>query len=87
MLGIRCTESNGSDGTMTPKNDADPRVLRAHDAATIRGFLIRSRFPFFTFTPAAGGTRVTVRDMRFGGDSPARFEASTVVADGGRADD
>jgi inner membrane protein len=75
------------DGTKTPKNDADPRVLRARDAPNIRGFLVWSRFPFWTLTPATGGTRVTVRDMRFGDNSPARFEASTVVDDGGRADD
>jgi inner membrane protein len=75
------------DGTRTPKNDADPRVVRARDATNVRGFLVWSRFPFWTFTPATGGTRVTVRDMRFAGNSPARFEASTVVSDGGQADD
>jgi inner membrane protein len=61
------------------KNDTDARVVRAREARQIRGFLIWSRFPFWTLTSTAGGTRVTVSDMRFAGRTPARFEASTVV--------
>ncbi|MGH9254378.1 MAG: metal-dependent hydrolase [Vicinamibacterales bacterium] len=67
------------DPATVPKNDADSRVSRAREASSLRGFLVWSRFPFWTFTPTAGGTRVTVRDMRFAGQTPARFEASTVV--------
>lgn len=70
------------DAVTIPKNDADPRVARAREAPNIRGFLIWSRFPFWTLTPAAGGTLVTVRDMRFAGQTPARFEASTIVRGG-----
>jgi hypothetical protein len=62
-----------------PKNDADPRVARAREAPQIRGFLAWSRFPFWTFEPVPEGTRVTVGDMRFAGQTPARFTASTVV--------
>jgi hypothetical protein len=62
-----------------PKNDTDPRVAQARDAVNVRGFLVWSRFPFWTFEPEPGGTRVTVGDMRFAGQSPARFEASTLV--------
>ncbi|HEY5616805.1 MAG TPA: metal-dependent hydrolase [Vicinamibacterales bacterium] len=75
------------DRATVPKNDADPRVSRAREAPGIRGFLIWSRFPFWTLTPTSGGTRVTVGDMRFAGQTPARFEASTVVRDGGRTED
>ncbi len=64
------------------KNNADPRVAVARDAPNIRAFLVWSRFPFWTFEPAAGGTRVTVGDMRFvGGPGVAarNFTQSTIV--------
>lgn len=66
-----------------PKNEEDPRVARARAAPNIRGFLVWSRFPFWTLSPVDDGTLVTVRDMRFAGQTPARFEASTVVREGG----
>ena len=69
------------DRAVVPKNDIDPRVALARAAPNVRGFLVWSRFPFWTLEPVAGGTRVTVRDMRFAGQTPARFEASTVVPD------
>jgi inner membrane protein len=62
-----------------PKNDSDPRIAEAREERSIGGFLVWSRFPFWTLTSEAGGTRVTVGDVRFAGQSPARFEASTVV--------
>jgi inner membrane protein len=62
-----------------PKNDTDPRVARARAAPNVRGFLVWSRFPFWTLSPDDQGTLVTVRDMRFAGQTPARFEASTIV--------
>ena len=64
------------------KNNADPRVAAARDAPNIRAFLVWSRFPFWTLEPAAGGTRVTVGDMRFvGGPGVAarNFTQSTIV--------
>lgn len=64
------------------KNNADPRVAVARDAPNIRAFLVWSRFPFWTLEPAAGGTRVTVGDMRFvGGPGVAarNFTQSTIV--------
>lgn len=67
------------DRTVVPKNDADPRVARAREAPQVRGFLVWARFPFWTLEPVPDGTRVTVGDMRFAGQSPARFAASTVV--------
>jgi inner membrane protein len=67
------------DGRPVPKNDRDPRVAIARQDPQVRGFLVWARFPFWTFEEAPGGTRVTVGDMRFAGETPARFEVSTVV--------
>lgn len=50
-----------------PKNDRDPRLSEAREAPQIRGFLVWSRFPFWTLDAVPGGTRVTVSDMRFVG--------------------
>ena len=55
------------DSGRVPKNDGDPRVVQAREAPHIRGFLVWSRFPFWTLESVAGGTRVTVYDMRFVG--------------------
>ena len=49
------------------KNDGDPRLAQAREAPQIRGFLVWSRFPFWTLEAVPGGTRVTVGDMRFVG--------------------
>ncbi|MBI4887004.1 MAG: metal-dependent hydrolase [Acidobacteria bacterium] len=66
------------DPAVVPKSGADPRVVQASDAPNIRAFLVWSRFPFWTFEPVPGGTRVTVGDMRFAGrGSP--FVQSTIV--------
>jgi inner membrane protein len=61
-----------------PKNDDRPEVAVARAAANVRGFLVWSRFPYWQLEPAEGGTRVTVRDVRFmvGGRV---FGASTIV--------
>jgi inner membrane protein len=68
------------DGTHVPKNDADSRVARAREQdRSIQGFLVWSRFPYWTLEPDAQGTRVTVSDMRFAGQAPVRFRATTVV--------
>lgn len=68
------------DPTVVPKNDTDPRVARAREAPRIRGFLVWSRFPFWTLEPVPEGTRVTVGDLRFAGrGSP--FVQSVVVAE------
>jgi len=50
-----------------PKNDTDARIGAARNAPNIRAFLVWSRFPFWTFAPAPGGTLATVGDMRFSG--------------------
>jgi hypothetical protein len=62
-----------------PKNSHRPEVEAAiASSEDVRGFLVWSRFPYWTLAPAEGGVRVTVQDMRFrlrGG-----FTVSTVVA-------
>ena len=66
------------------KNVGNPLVKRARDQAPeIREFLVWARFPFWTLTPQAGGTRVTVGDVRFMSRSirRANFQTSTVVRD------
>jgi hypothetical protein len=63
----------------TAKNDRDPAVAAARaQSRTIREFLVWSRFPFWKVEPVEGGTRVTVRDMRFMA-AGRQFSASTVV--------
>jgi inner membrane protein len=72
------------DQAFVAKNDRDPRVAVAREAPNIRAFLVWSRFPFWTLEPVAGGTRVTVGDMRFaGGQGIARrnFTQSVVVGE------
>ena len=66
------------DPASVPKNDDRPEVALAREAPNVRAFLVWSRFPFWTLEPVAGGTRVTVADMRFMATG-ARFSASTVV--------
>jgi inner membrane protein len=71
------------DRDQVAKHDDDPRVAIAREAPNIRAFLVWSRFPFWTFEPVAGGTRVTVSDMRFvSGPGLARsnFTQSVVVS-------
>jgi inner membrane protein len=68
------------DPVTVPKNDDDPRVVRARAAPNVRAFLVWSRFPFWTLESVQGGTRVSVSDMRFitrGGG----FTQSVVVPD------
>jgi inner membrane protein len=62
-------------GTRTPKNDQHPAVALAREAPDVRGFLVWSRFPFWTIEETPDGRVVTVHDMRFGD----RFAASARV--------
>lgn len=64
-----------------PANDVDPRAAAARRQREVRGFLVWSRFPFWTFEPAGDLTRATVADMRFrvvGG----RFGVSVLIDPG-----
>jgi inner membrane protein len=64
---------------MIPKNAQRREVAAALEASEeVRGFLVWSRFPYWTVEPAGEGARVTVRDMRFG--SRGGFSAAAVVS-------
>jgi inner membrane protein len=60
-----------------PKNDHLPAVARAREEPDFRALLVWARFPYYEVTPVDGGTRVTLRDMRFG--ARGLFTATTVV--------
>jgi inner membrane protein len=66
------------DSTSTPKRDEDPAVAQAKDAPAFRGFLVWSRFPYWTTERTASGTHVAVGDMRFVGRGQP-FRQSTTV--------
>jgi len=66
------------DSARVPKNDRDLLVTQAREAPHIRGFLVWSRFPFWTVEAVSGAARVTVSDMRFAGRG-APFVQSVVV--------
>ena len=66
------------DAAIVPKNDRDPGVALARKAPHIRGFLVWSRFPFWTLDAVPGGTRVTVSDMRFIGRGSPFTQSVTV---------
>jgi inner membrane protein len=61
-----------------PRRDNDPAVLRAQGHTDIRAILRWSRFPYYEVTPAAGGTRVALIDLRFG----SRVGSASVIVDG-----
>jgi inner membrane protein len=63
------------DDERVPKNESAADVQRAREARDVRGFLVWSRFPFWTVEDTAAGRLVTVRDMRFG----ERFSSSVIV--------
>jgi inner membrane protein len=54
------------DGPRVPTNEGDPAVARSREHPAIRSILVWARFPYYLVAPAPEGTRVTVRDMRFG---------------------
>lgn len=67
------------DPVAIPKNDRAPEAAAARDDPRVRAFLGWSRFPYWEIEPGPGGTRVTVRDMRFGDQAGDQLTASTVV--------
>jgi inner membrane protein len=60
-----------------PKNNEAPQIAAVRADPKIRAFLVWSRFPYWTIEPSAGGTRVTVSDMRFPGRNG--FAASAIL--------
>ena len=72
------------DAQVLPKNDDDPSVGAARTDPFIAGFLVWSRFPFWTISPTPGGTEVSVGDVRFSGRglppwARGRFGASVII--------
>jgi inner membrane protein len=66
------------DPAEVPKNDRVREVMLARQTPDVAAFLVWSRFPYWTVEPAAGGTRVSVADMRFRATG-GQFSATTVV--------
>jgi inner membrane protein len=55
------------DGRPVRRREDEPAVARAREQnAEMRAVLIWARFPYYELEPVDGGTRVTLRDMRFG---------------------
>jgi inner membrane protein len=61
-----------------PSRADDPAVARATGHPTIAAILIWARFPCYDVNRTGGGTRVTIRDLRFG-DAVGR--ATVIVAE------
>ena len=57
------------------KNAMLAGVEDARTAAAVRGFLVWSRFPYWTREETADGLRITVRDVRFGSARGDLFSA------------
>jgi inner membrane protein len=55
------------DGQRVPRRAEEPAAARAREQdADIRAVLIWARFPYYELEAVDGGTRVTLRDLRFG---------------------
>ncbi len=54
------------DDGLTPKRDGEPAVERVRQEPDFRAILTWSRFPYYEIAQTPDGTRVTLRDMRFG---------------------
>ena len=65
--------------TTLPKHDNHPATGIARGDPRVVGILVWSRFPFWTITQVADGTRVTLRDMRFAALERGGFTATVVV--------
>ena len=69
--------------TILYKPETTPALAVARGAPAIRAFLRFSQFPYWRALPAsepAGGTRVEVMDLRFGGPREPGFVASAVLS-------
>jgi len=61
------------------KNADHPATAAARQDPRVAGLLVWSRFPFWEIETVPGGTRVTVRDMRFAAFRGGGFSATAVV--------
>jgi inner membrane protein len=66
-------------GGPTPKQDEHAAIVFARRDPRVGGILVWARFPFWTVEETPGGTRVTVRDMRFAAFESGPFSATTIV--------
>ena len=66
------------DSSSTPKHDDDPATAQARETPAFHGFLVWSRFPFWTIERTASGTDVAVGDMRFVGRGRPFLQTTTV---------
>ena len=66
-------------GGLTPKQDSHPATVAARQDPRVAGILVWARFPFWTIEETPGGTRVTVRDMRFAAVGSRAFSATAIV--------
>jgi hypothetical protein len=73
------------DPEQIPKNDRNPAVAAARQTRLISAYLVWSRFPYWTITPAEGAVEVGVRDMRFGGALGGRLATRVVIHPGAPA--
>lgn len=72
------------DPMTVPKADSGPAVEAARRTRLVSAYLVWARFPYWVEMPAPQGTRVGVRDMRFGGALGGRMTASVVVPASGQ---
>jgi len=63
------------DAAVVVKNDTAPAVGRAREHPDVQAILVWARFPYYEIASSEAGTRVTIRDVRFGD----RVGATTVT--------
>ena len=54
------------DPRVVPTRERDPAAERAREDPRVRAVLTWARFPYYVMEPVEGGTRVLLRDLRFG---------------------
>lgn len=54
------------DPRVVPTHERDPAAERARQDPRVRAILVWARFPYYVIEPVDGGTRVLLRDLRFG---------------------
>lgn len=70
------------DPKVVPTRERDPSAERARQDPRVRAILVWARFPYYVIEPVDGGTRVLLRDLRFG----ATVGAVSVVLPRGHED-
>lgn len=68
-------------GPVVRRIDEHPAVIRAREHPDIRAVLVWARFPYYEVEAVTEGTRVTLRDMRFGSQVGEVTVVVTRIAD------